>query len=203
LRVDCEVTSWPGGAAADWVVYLRNEGDADTLLLEDIQGMDFQVRPPAGDVTLRHSHGSGAAETDFLPLETELPPGGRIGLAPEFGRSSDGVLPFFHLTWAGGGVVGAVGWSGQWALEARRDDDGTVTLRAGQEKTRLRPGETVRTPRMLLAAWRGMDPITGHNQFRRLLLDQYVPRVGGEIALPPVTLTTWFTHEAHGGTEAN
>lgn len=103
-------------------------------------------------------------------------------------------------------MIGAVGWTGQWTLSIRRDADRDVALQAGQQFTRfhLRPGESVRTPRIVLVLWGGSDPLAGHNALRRLLLDQYVPRVGGDAAVPLVTQLTWFTfHEGNAVTEAN
>ena len=45
---------------------------------------------------------------------------------------------------------------------------------------------------MLLVSWDGDDPLRGHNLLRRLLLEHYVPRIDGEVALPPLTHNTWF-----------
>ena len=68
----------------------------------------------------------------------------------------------------------------------------------------LHPGETIRTPRMLLVSWDGDDPLRGHNLLRRLLLDHYVPRLHGELALPPLTHNTWFMfNTGNGVTEQN
>ena len=47
---------------------------------------------------------------------------------------------------------------------------------------RLHPGESIRTPRILLLA--GPAPMDAHNQFRRLLLAHYLPRLDGK----PVSL---------------
>jgi alpha-galactosidase len=111
-----------------------------------------------------------------------------------------------NLEWRGGGVICAIGWSGQWSLDVARDAGREVALRAGQQTTNLvlHPGESIRTPRTLLVEWRGDDAMEGHNALRRLLLDHYVPRVDGEIALPPVAQCGWFTfNTGNDVTEAN
>ena len=117
------------------------------------------------------------------------------------------MLPFFNLQWPQGGLVGAVGWSGQWALRActaRRRVK--LELQAGQQTThfKLQPGETVRTPRILLVMWQGEDPLRGHNLFRRLLTAHYLPQRNGEVAVAPTTWNSWFSfNEGNGVNEAN
>ena len=60
--------------------------------------------------------GSTCGPTDFLPIDEAVPPAAKIQLSPQGGRSSNGCLPFFNLQWPGGGLVGAIGWSGQWTM---------------------------------------------------------------------------------------
>jgi alpha-galactosidase len=54
---------------------------------------------------------------------------------------------------------------------------------------RLKPGERVRTPRIVLLRYRG-PMIAGHNQFRRLMLARYVPRLEGKPIEPPVAYSS-------------
>lgn len=195
LEVTSNVTLFLGYPAVEWVLQFRNAGQAETPILENILPLDLAVGVPAkGNVVLHHSHGSTCAATDFLPIDEPVPPATKIELSPHGGRSSNGCLPFFNLQWPGGGLVGAIGWSGQWAMRLQRDQGPRLTLQAGQQKTHLvlHPGEAIRTPRMLLVLWDGDDPLQGHNLLRRLLLEHYVPRIGGEVVLPPLTHNTWF-----------
>ena len=46
-------------------------------------------------------------------------------------------------------------------------------------RLRLHPGEAIRTPRIMLLGWKG-DRMDAHNQFRRLLLTHYLPRLDGQ-----------------------
>jgi alpha-galactosidase len=107
-----------------------------------------------------------------------------------------GQLPFFNLEWRGGGLIGAMGWTGQWFLQASRASARQLTLQAGQQSTHLKlhPGESIRTPRILLFQWQGNDRLRGHNQFRQLLLAHYVPRIDGEIVVPPVGNSAGFVY---------
>ena len=196
LEVAAEVTLFADYPVAEWVLRLKNTGTKDTPVLEKVLPLDLNVTTPEkGEVVLHHAHGSTCAATDFLPLDRPLAPGTNIDLAPAGGRSSNGRLPFFNLAWAGGGLAGGIGWSGQWAMNVGRNKTGTVTLRMGQQQMHLvlHPGETIRTPRILLVLWKGDDRLHGHNLLRRVLLAHYVPRIDGEIVVPPITHNTWYT----------
>jgi len=207
LEVSAEVTLFEKYPAVEWVLRLRNTGTKDTPLIENILPLDLRIQPPdQANPILHYANGSTCGPTDFLPIDQPVPAGTRIDLAPAGGRSSDGRLPLFNLEWAGGGVVGAIGWSGQWAMSLERDKAGSMALRAGQQETHLvlRPGEAIRTPRILLVMWQGDDRFRGHNLLRRLLVDHYVPRLGGEPVLPPIAHNTWFTYNSGNDvTEAN
>ena len=207
LEVECEVTLFADSPAVDLVLRFRNAGKADTPIIESILPLDLGIGvPEKADVMLHHSHGSTCAPTDFLPVAQSVAPNATVDLAPSGGRSSNGRLPFFNLQWQGGGLVGAIGWSGQWAVHLARKGGDRLQLQAGQQTTHLKlhPGESIRTPRMLLVLWQGDDRFRGHNLLRRLLLAHYVPRTDGEVAVPPVTQNTWFAfNTGNGVTEAN
>ena len=206
LEVDCVVTRFTDFPAAEWVMHLRNGGRQDSPILENIRPLDLTVQAPEGPVVFHHSHGCDDQPTDFTPIDEPVSSGHSITLSPVGGRSSAGNLPFFNLEWPGGGLVGAIGWSGQWELRLQPGNGGALRLLAGQQTTHLRlhPGESIRTPRILLLAWAGPDHFRGHNLLRRLLLAHYVPRVNGEIALPPVSQNSWFSwNQGNDVTEAN
>jgi alpha-galactosidase len=196
LQVRVHTRTFDEFAAVDWVVEFENAGRSDTPILEDVLPLDLSVPVEWPErVRLHHAHGSNCAIDDFLPLTTELRRGSRVSLAPCGGRSSDVAFPFMNVQRAGCGMVLAVGWSGQWAAQFSRDE-GSVRLTAGMERThlRLRPGERIRTPRILALLWEGDDPERGTNLLRRLLIAHYLPRVDGELAMPVAAqcLQGWF-----------
>jgi len=207
LELRCEITCFSRHPAVEWVLRLKNTGMADSPWIEDLKPLDCSLRTCGKEIILHHSKGSTNSDTDFLPIDEKLD--GRnpqIDIAPAGGRSSDGALPFFNLEWEGqGGIVGAIGWSGQWALQSRLDGK-VVKLRAGQQTTHfsLHPGEEIRTPRIALLHWEGPDWIKGNNLFRQLVIDHYTPRIDGKLAIPPVAANTWFTFDSGNNvTEAN
>ncbi len=78
-------------------------------------------------------------------------------------------------------MIAGIGWSGEWAAEFTCDPAGQVTLQAGMERTRLvlRPGESIRTQRMLLLFYEG-DQWRGQNLLRRFILNHHRPQRSGE-----------------------
>ena len=84
------------------------------------------------------------------------------------GRSSNTTaFPFFNLESPGiGGVIIAIGWSGQWISLIQRKGD-SLSLQTGLDDVHLRlhPGEQIRIPRILFFPWKSADFIDGHNQF--------------------------------------
>jgi alpha-galactosidase len=101
-------------------------------------------------------------------------------------------------------VVGAIGWSGRWKMDVTRDAGHDVLLRAGQNtlRTKLLPGESIRTPRMALLFWQGNDRMLGHNQWRQLLLAHYLPRFNGQLQTTPVAASN-FDATGNGGPGMN
>lgn len=182
--------------AVELMLKIRNTGKSDTPILKNIMPLDLINRRPVSErVILHYAHGSACSADDFLPMMQEVRSGSEVKLSPNGGRSSDGRLPFFNMEWQGGGMVGAIGWSGQWEMVLMRNDAGQLRLQAGQQLTHLKlhPGESIRTPRILLVIWGENDRLRGHNLLRRLILEHYTPKLNGEPVTPPMTQNTWFT----------
>ncbi|MBM3216864.1 alpha-galactosidase [Candidatus Poribacteria bacterium] len=207
IVVRCDWEVFGDFPAAEWVVTLENTSDRDTPLLEAIQTIDATLLEPAGKTAVLHrALGSNAARSDFAPVHEELAPGASIRLAPIGGRSSNTAsLPFFNLKGDGAGVVMAIGWSGQWAASWTHGHGVRVT--AGMERTRLklRPGESIRTPRVLLLFWEGDDELRGNNLFRRLVLAHRCPQQDGSPTLGPLAATgsPGIDSEFNAATELN
>ncbi len=198
LEAELDAVVFRDFPAVEWVVHLKNTGATDTPMLESIQALDAVLPvPTAGPPVLHWAKGAVASFDDFAPQETVLKPGARLRLQPGGGRSSSQVLPFFNVAGAHGGVVAAVGWSGEWAAEFAGDPRGQVSLKAGLARTHLvlHPGESIRTPRMLLLFYEG-DRWRGQNLLRQFLLAHHRPRRAGQPLVAPITCGNW------GGTRA-
>ncbi len=199
LLITCKATVYSDFPAVDWVLELTNNGKSDTPTIEDLQPFDGQLKGSDAGFTLHHALGDDNNATSFRPLETAIGPGHRevLSFVPLAGKSSEGPMPYFNLDCGDGGVLMAVGWSGQWKASFAQTSDGVVRVRAGQELThfKLHPGETVRTPSIVLLFWDGKDDLRGNNLFRQLLLEHYLPRRDGKLVFPPICASVGWVGE--------
>lgn len=141
---------------------------------------------------------------DFTPMETPLPIGTKSewSIPSESAWSSFKEFPFFTLDWGGGGVVTALGWTGQWQAAVDRTGN-PIRLTAGMRNLhlKLKPGETIRSPRVLQVYWNGGDQFTGDNLFRRTMLAHITPQLDGKVAFPPLAHVTSAFRESNNTTE--
>jgi alpha-galactosidase len=177
--------------AVEWVCRFRHRGAQDTPIIERPLAIDLRLtRAEPGIFVVHHGRGSQAHPSDFEPLETPLEIFTRLSLhsggVPTCADGSGGSpsvesLPFFLIDWGDEGVVAGLGWTGPWTAGMTRPDPRGLDLRAGTEgiRLRLRPGEEIRGPRVVLLFWNG-PPDRAWCLWRRLLLDHYSPRPGGK-----------------------
>ena len=186
LRI--ETQAYPDQAATEWQFRLRAPTAGESPLYENLKSADFEVAFPSGaPVTLHWSKGSHSDPGDFEPKTETLTTGKTFSLESFGGRSSDGVMPYFNLSSEGGGLIVAIGWTGDWKASFTLDNDGKVRVVAGLKRTRFRlaPGEEVRLPSIVAMNYRG-DQMAGQNQFRRLMLKQFTPQNHPPMTLMPV-----------------
>jgi alpha-galactosidase len=218
LELRCEVTRYADFPAVEWVLYIKNTGREPTPILQQVRALDTRFGSSAGRFVLHWALGSNAKPTDFEPRDQALGAGTRLSFSPVGGRSSNTTaLPFFNLeapqikgqegglkggrpdtdSLDEGGVVMGVGWSGQWSASFSQEADGVHT-QAGMELTHLslKPGESIRTPRMLLLFWKGSDRLRGQNLLRRFILVHDSPRPGGHCPTLPVAACSWVAFDS-------
>ncbi len=192
LEVTCEAMDYADFPAVEWLVHFTNTAQSDTPILENIQALDMQVRHNRMTAyTLYHGWGADNQMHDFGLRRDTIAPQSEMTIGSQ-GTSSIQSLPFFNLEANKQGIIAAVGWSGNWSARLACDENNRLHLRAGMDSTRLllHPGETIRTPRMLLLFWDG-DRLRGHNLWRRLILRHYTPYPNGEILQAPLTDGNW------------
>ena len=196
LHVIAEVRLFPDyPGVVDWVLRLRNEGPTDTPIIENILPLHWSLASSQAESVIRHARGSDAKAEDFQPLEEQLAPGRVVEIgSPGGDPSSKNTLPFFNLQSGDRGIIGAIGWTGDWKATFSSAADGkTITLLSGMKKTHLllHPGEEIRTPRIVLMSWRGGNWIDSQNQWRRLLLAHYTPKDNGQPMKGPILFGSW------------
>ena len=139
-----------------------------------------------------------------MPFDDILPPGKPVEFGAVNGRSSAD-SPFFTLDWGSGGVVTAVGWSGQWRGTVEHAPGRAVRIQAGMQhlKLSLRPGESIRSPRIMQLYWSGGDQYRAYNLFRQTMLAHIVPKCDGRTVTPPIVHMSTSFYELNNSTEAN
>ena len=217
LRCEMELTEFSDFPAVEWLLRLRNDGRTETAPIANFKALDiFWNSATTGEMPeLRRSLGSDGCADDFQYRRDELrqsmwdaprtirmdsaanqafrkvrnssPP----GLAAD-SRTSATWLPFFNLRTGGDGIVCALGWTGQWFAEFAHDGNGKTDIAAGMEhlELALRPGEEIRSPRVLLLYWQG-TPLHAHNMLRQFVLKHHRPSVNGRPAEMPVCNGSW------------
>ena len=183
-----ETKAYPDHAATEWQCRLRAPEAGESPLYENLKSADFEVAfPPDTAVRLHWSKGSHSEPGDFEPKANPLVEGEPFVLESFGGRSSDGVMPYFNLAGEGGGLIVAIGWTGDWKASFELQDNGSVRVIVGLKRTRfsLAPDEEVRLPSILAMNYSG-DWIDGQNQFRRLMLAHFTPKNHPPMTLMPV-----------------
>ncbi len=196
LEVIAEVRLYPDFPdSIDWVLRFRNGGTSDTPIIENILPLHWAIAGINGDCILRHAQGSDNSADDFRPLEDDFGPGDGAHLESIGGDSSNtNTLPFFNLQTGAVGVIGAVGWTGNWKADfTYSKDTKSVVITSGMKRTHLllHPGEEIRTPRIVLMRWTGGDWQDSQNKWRRLLFAHYTPQEKGEPMKGPILFGSW------------
>lgn len=186
LQVRCVAVQFLNHPAVEWTVYLKNIGAQDTNICQDILGLDLSLsRTNRFEYMLHGILGDSTTADSYRPYSLTMGPGFVKTFSPPSisGKSSDGPdgWPYFNLQLPGGGIMMAIGWPGQWACSFTRDAGAGLSVKAGQQLTRmyLKPGEEVRTPLNALLFWRGDDVLRSQNLWRHWYIDHVLPRVNG------------------------
>ena len=191
LQLRCEGIDYRDFPTLEWTLFFKNTGTEDTAILENIQALDLVVPNIKSDgraeFALHHHLGSQASKEDYAPRKTVLAPNESKRLKPPGGRPSSHVWPYFNIERGGTGLIVALGWPGQWAAEFSRGAGTNLRIRGGQEVThlKLRPGEEIRTPLVVLQFYNG-NRLRAQNVWRRWMLAHNLPRPGGELPKPQV-----------------
>jgi alpha-galactosidase len=197
LQVRCEAVEYRDFPTVEWTLYFRNAATAESPILEQVLSLDAAwQRGGDQEFLLHHAVGSPANRNDYGPREKPLPPQAMARFAGAGGRPTNADWSYFNLQWGAEGLIVAVGWPGQWAGEFRRDAERGVRIRAGQEllKTKLLPGEEIRSPLMVLQFWRG-DFHRAQNVWRRWMMAHSMPKPGGKLPPPQFVASSSRAYE--------
>lgn len=197
LRVRFDAVQYKDFPAVDWVLRFENVGTRDTPIIENVLPLDFTLNAPrdgAWPYVLHRTAGGTPDAQQFAATTLDIG-GGQTGeLSAGAGRSSTKDFPFFKVDLSDGALIVAIGWSGNWKATVESPDKRQLHIAAGQDGTRflLHPGESVRTPRVLMLRSRG-DSLEANVLFRRLIYRHYAARRSGKNPLPVLFSNTCFT----------
>ena len=205
LTVVRQVRVFPESESVEYVLRFKNESQSELAALAAVSALDLTFEGNLVDGVSVVSSGGGGADAQFPPkdfavtrtlLGPTAPLKDEITLSSDRGKPSWLNLPFFFVEneAKAAGIFVGIGWTGNWTAAIRADGRNKVLhLRGGMPgiNIRLRPGEEISSPSILVGCFRGpLD--SGANALRRLIRDQYAPTVGGKRLLAPVLYTTWF-----------
>jgi alpha-galactosidase len=192
LQVRLEALEFANSPVVEWTAYFKNEGKADAPILEYVQALDVSF-PVAGEgiPTILYSKGCGVMDTYSLQKKP-LNQLESFQLSSESGGKTVDTIPFFDIITNGRGLIGALGWPGNWNINFSRSTEAAIAISAGMGTTHLslHPGEEIRTPEVLLLPWVG-DDIDAHNVLRRHILKYHTPQYDGKPVVLPVSHLGW------------
>jgi len=190
LQLECRVKTFTDFDAMEWVIYLRNISDTPTGTISQFKSLDLYQPAPGlkGDWTLFHADGAQKSATDFHAETSQMAVGDTLMLHPMGGRSSSHRMPYFNVKTPAGGMVYAIGWTGDWQAVVGRPAADRMRVEAGlmRFESYLEPGEEIRMPSVVLVPWKGEDRMDGQNILRRLIMAHYHPKAYGEPVKVPL-----------------
>lgn len=183
LHLRAEYLEYRDFPVTEWVAYLSNHGSEDTPVLSEIRILDTVFA--GANPRFVHGTGDNCQPTGYEMSTTPLA-AGPVTTHPydHSGTPCCGASPYMRLLFDDWQLRIAVGWPAQWTATAASVEGG-AQLRVGQQRTHLaiRPGETMRTPRVNLLGCAG-DEAHSINLWRRWYLEHILPREEGQ-PIPP------------------
>ena len=189
LAVECRVKTFADFNAMEWVLRFRNTSGGNTPKIEQVKVVDITPESTAkGTYLLHYADGSHVSKADFHARSRELAVGDVHSMHPQGGRSSSHAFPFFNVQLPTGGMVVAIGWTGNWKANIARPAENAVSVATGMKNLSayLLPGEEIRTPSTAMLLWQGDDRMDGQNLLRRFLLAHHHPTADGKPAVFPI-----------------
>ena len=204
LLLTADHYSYRDFAVSEWVMSIKNVSDHASQTISDWR---FSTVFPAVAASLYHGNGDTCG-TNGYEWTTDALTDAPLCIAPVGdGTSCNGAFPYMRLLLEGWGINLAIGWSGHWSADFALTQEGArFTAGQGFFNAYLKPGESVRTPRITMQAFEG-----GHDRGRNLWRSYYfahmLPREkDGKPLSPKLFVHTWAIDgksEFSGTTEKN
>lgn len=158
----------------EWTVWLTNTGKDNSPILTDFYGMDAVL--PGKNPAVYLNNGDTCRYDLFTETCYPLRDSGKLSQRPDGGRASDCAWPYSRVLCDGLGYILSVGWPGQWEASWEAEGEGfRFTAKQQYLRTYLKPGETVRSPRMTIAIFEGGYD-RSVNVWRRFMMAHIIPK---------------------------
>lgn len=215
LKVTNIIKEYGDFDAFEFENYFENTSDSPTKIISDIFDADICIEferddilkntayqpDPDKDMKIYFPSGSTWTKDEFYcdidrcegnSFINHIYPAVTKKYRSNTGRSSENLAPFFDISRQDRGVICAIGWTGQWQCEIKRDFD-FVNIKTGTADAhfKLLPGEKIRTSSFVVMNYTGSFD-SAHNKWRRFLKKYYsVIGENGRIKNAPFCAGIW------------
>ena len=190
VEVTAKVRIFNDFDAMEWTLWFKNGGTVNSGQISDVKVIDLDLESSKeGRWDLFYAKGSDARKDDFMAMTKTFEQGDTLYMTPYAGRSSSVAFPYFNAKTPEGGLVVAIGWTGNWSATITRPAEERFNIKSGQREidTYLMPGEEMRSPLAAMIPWQGEDRMDGQNILRRFITAHHHPRDSkGNIIEAPV-----------------
>ncbi len=186
LEFRAECTEYADFPVTEWIAYITNTSTVNSAVISDFQ---ITAAPEmAGPVTLRHGNGDTCTPDGYSWREDEVGEDGVCIHPCGDGTSCNGAFPYMRFGSEGMFLNVAVGWTGTWLMNAKKSG-GRLEISVSQKNfnTYLEPGETVRTPSLLIQAADGSADRAA-NLWRTFYVGHILPKENGSPLAPKLAL---------------
>ena len=217
IEVCLKEKKYPDYNASEWVLWFENKSQKNSGIFSDIFDCDTFLpidmpdapnpgyMPKPGDACVITMNGMvdghyywendkvSATEYAFNYEYLDKAPDKKKCFENFGGRSSEGMMPFFDITANNEGYIAAIGWTGDWRAEFKKDDSG-IYIRTGLKETNfyLKPGERIRTSSIVIMKYTSDED--KHNKYRRFIKNHF-----SHMTCTNTTKESLFAFEFWGG----
>ena len=180
LTIRAEYKEYHDYPVTEWVAYFTNNGSENTAIISDIKiiDSDFGGENPV----FVHGNGETRRPDGFGTTEETLETGKQLVSEPKEGTSMSNASPYMELRFDDYKIKIGIGWPAEWKTTVEKNESGAhITIGQRICHMYIKPGETMRTPRVNLMGCRD----NGINLWRRWYFAHILPRDNGD-PVPPM-----------------
>lgn len=176
LTVSLKLSHYYNHGVTEWTVWFANESDRESALLEDAKTV---LAFSGGHPELKGILGDHVNQYRPYSYDLRSMP---VTFESNTGRATHVNFPYFNLEHGDGGTMIAIGWAGTWRADFRAVGEETrCTLKSvNGMRTKLKPGETIRTALFVCADYTIRDESYAANYWRSWFIESNLPAADGK-----------------------